>query len=411
MSLQRAGQELADLVLRDFVQSPAGGAWCLYLDIQRQNPLTGRLGAQSAYERWCEPPPEPPNNPSQEFQEFGGVACRLYRVTFTSRDSQGNTSTSSTNIRGPIRTSTFEDLDAQGNPRRRILLQGGTGGACPLQQFQMAASSNTNVVQVFATIDNIEPLEGIGQPDIPIPVPPDQLPPPYEIDFNTELNVDLGGFELNVPITIGPLIFNVFGAFVPISVRPNAEFNLPIDINLNAQPRFGLDLDLEFVLPLAPGGRNPTPAPGSEPIPVPGRDRLLNRECTPVDYERIEDIVEDAKCCKPVTDTTSLGTFTFEDPNQVINLSLPGNTVACFLAIIPGANSRAYKLAGPDAEFGHGNASITTSGHALSFERLYVNNHELHVPFELEQKGVRISCKQGTIVNVVAGLFIPTVEG
>lgn len=410
MSLQRAASDVADLVMRDFAQSPTGGAWCIYLDLQRQNPLTGGLGIQSAYERWCEPPGEPPTPPSQNFSDSGGVPCQDYRVNITTSDSQGNSGTSDYFAKGPIRLSQNDFRASTGEPRRVFTLIGGDGVNCPITSQQVAASSNTDVIQVYARINSITPVGTPPNPDIPVPIPPDELPPPDEFNFETTLNVDLGGFELNVPVVFGPLVFAPLGIFAPISILPNADFNIPIDFNLNLQPQFGLDLNLEFVVPLGGNPRNPTPVPGAEPIPLPGRDRILDLECKEVDYTRIERIVQEYQCCKPATNFEGLGTFTFDTPNTVFQIPLPDNAVIVFIAVIPGANERIYKMAGTDSEFAHGNASITTEGDVISFERIYVNNHAIPVPFELAGKGLRLSLKDGAIATVSVGTYVPVEE-
>lgn len=410
MSLERAATDVADLVLRDFAQSPAGGAWCQYLDLQRQNPLTGGMGIQSAYERWCEPPGEPPIPPSQNFANAGGVPCRNYRVNITTSDSQGNESTSDYFALGPIRMVTSDFVASTGEPRRLISLQGGDGVNCAVSTQQVAGSSNTNVIKVYARINSITAVGGPLPDEVPVPIPPEELPPPDEFNFETTLNVDLGGFELNVPVVIGPLVFAPIGVFAPVSIRPNASFNIPVDVNLNVQPQFGIDLNFEFVIPLGGNPSNPTPLPGAEPLPLPGRDRILELECEEVDYDRIEEIVQEYQCCKPVTNIQSLGTFTFETPNTVFDIPLPANAVMAFVAIVPDNDTRVFKLAGTQSEFGHGNASITTQGRVIGFERIYVNNHAMVVPFELQDKGLRLSLKQGTIASISAGTYVPVEE-
>lgn len=406
MSLQRAAQEIGDLVLRDFAQSPAGGAWCQYLDLQRQNPLTRGLGAQSAYQRWCEPPGEPPAPPpSQEFSNFGGVPCRDYRVDIFAEDTQGNASTTPFFVKGPVRF-TKVDSTAGGNPTRSYFLQGGDGVNCPVTQVAVAGSSNTNVIGITARVVEIVPLGGPFPDDEPVPIPPPDVPDPADEPFEITLNVDLGGLEVNVPVVFGPIIFNTFGAWVPISVLPNADFNLPVNINIGDNPRFGIDLDLEFALPIADGPTGIEPVPGAEPVPIPGRDEILQLDCPELDYDRIQRIVENASCCKTPNQFDAVGTFTFETPNAVFNIGLPNDAVIAYISIIPGDNTRAYKLAGTNAEFGHGNASITTSGDAISFERIYVNNHALVIPEALPDKGLRLSLKEGSIASVSVGRFI-----
>lgn len=410
MSLERAATDVADLVLRDFAQSPAGGAWCIFLDRQRQNPLSGGLGIQSAYERWCEPPGEPPlPPPSQNFSEFGGVACRDYRVNANSSDSQGNSGDSDYFLKGPIRM-IREDSVFEGAPRTVFSLLGGDGVNCPVTKSQVAASSNTNIVEVYARINSITPLGGPFPDDIPVPIPSDETPPPADEPFQTTLNVNIGGFELNVPVSFGPFVFSPIGVFAPVSILPNADFNVPFNFDLNVPFQFGIDLNLEFVVPLGGNPKNPTPLPGQPPIELPPPPDMRPRDCEEFDYDRIEQAIEEAKCCKPATNFQGLGTFTFDTPNRVFNIALPSNAVMCFIAIIPGDNTRAYKFAGLDAEFGHGNASITTGGDVLSFERIYVNNHAIPVPFELDDKGLRLSLKEGSIATVSVGTFVPIEE-
>lgn len=408
MTIQAAAALAGGLVFADYQQNQGNSALCNFLRQERDEGglrgLTGGTGYGLLCQQFDDPPLPPPDS---DTVPFGGVPCRLYQVTYRSGDSQGNSSTSVQNLRGPIAMTQITGTNPDGTNFRRYLLQGGTGVNCPLQQFTAASSSNTAVIDVEATILSITPLEGVGEPDQPIPVPPDEPLPRPPFGFNFEINANFGGLDINTDIRFEAPIFNTFGLFIPFTIRPEFNFRLPIDINVNGNPRFGLNLDLDLVIPLGggPGGANPLP--NTQPVPLPRGPELNECPEVEIDYERIEDAIEDAKCCKPITDTDPIGTFTFETPNDVFNIPLPDNAVAVFISIIQGDNTRAYKFAGPNAEFGHGNASITTTNRVISFERIYTNNHALLVPFELVDKGLRLSLKQGSIAVVTAGLFVP----
>lgn len=398
----------AGLILyQDYQQNRSNSAICQYLQLERGAPLGRNPFLRGQWERLCEPFDEnPPPPPTQEFFNNGGDPCRLYRVTFESGTVGQAPTVSQFNLRGPIRTTKTTGTDSQGNPTVQYRVLGGNDIGCPITSNIMASSSNTNIQNVFANVLSIEPLEGDPLIDTPIPRPrpePPTPPPP----FGFEINVEVDGLQLEIPVNFEFPITNNFGPFIPFQFAPTANFNLNLDADFNNNPRFGIDLDLEFVIPLGPGGGNGNPDGPVEPVPVPGFQPPVTVDCPEVDYQRIEDIVEAAKCCKPITGTQTIGTAVFSGPNDVFTYSLPANTVAVFLGLIPGPNTRVYKFAGAQAEYAHGNASLLVSGNAIKFERLYVNNHVLFFPDETANKGIRLSCQEGTTVVVSAGTYTP----
>jgi hypothetical protein len=274
----------------------------------------------------------------------------------------------------------------------------------------MAGSSNTDISPITASIISIVPLEGDPETEVPIYRPDVEFPPGPRPQFDINIPFTFRGFEVNVPIRFGPPTPFPLGVVIPFTFAPTANFNPQIDVDLGLNPTFGLDIDLEFIIPIGGNPAVPTPLPGQEPIELPPVSPPGSSDCEEFDYERIEDFIIANRCCNPITDVQNVGTFTFETPNQVANFSVPDNAVAVFIGIVAGENTRVYKLAGSDAEFAHGNASVTVRGNALQFERLYVNNHVLFYPESSDSKGVRISCQQGTVVTVNAGLYVPIEE-
>lgn len=404
-----AAAQVANIVIQDYLDRGPESGYCQYLELVDEGPGGWNPAYGFARNLFCNPPP-PPVPPATDFFDAGGVACRLYRVSFEAGSPGSPGTISVLDRRGPIGVITEVGNNPDGSPTKIITLTSGNGSNCPRITDQMAASSNTNVIDVFARIVSIVPLEGTPETEIPIFRPPTESPPtnPPPITINFPFNVD--GFEVNAPINFGPIVNTPFGPVIQFTFSPTANFNPQIDIDLGLNPMFGLDLNLEFVIPLTGPTAAPVPVPGAEPIPLPDVRIPEAQECPEFDYERIEDFILSVRCCNPITNVLPIGSFTFENSNQVAEFDVPDNAVAVFIAIIPSNNARVYKLAGSDSEYGHGNASLTSRGNALGFERLYVNNHALFYPESSDSKGVRISCGRGTIVSVSAGLYVPVEE-
>lgn len=404
-----AAAQVANIVIQDYLENGPESGYCQYLEFVDEGPGGWNPAYGFARQLFCNPPP-PPAPPSTDFFNAGGVPCRLYRVTFETGAPGGAGTVSVVDRRGPIGLIQTRGNNPDGTPTKRFTLTSGTGTGCPREAEVIAGTSNSDVVDVFARITSIVALEGTPETEIPIFRPPVQPPETDPPDFTVNIPFNVDGFEINAPINFGPLVNTPFGPVIEFTFSPTANFNPEIDITLGLNPRFGLDLNLEFVIPLTGPTSAPVPVPGAEPIPLPDVRPLPTSECEEFDYERIENAILAARCCNPITDVQSIGTFTFENSNQVAEYSVPDNTVAVFIGIVPSNNARVYKLAGPDSEYGHGNATLTSRGNALGFERLYVNNHALFFPETADTKGVRISCGKGTIITVNAGVYIPTVE-
>lgn len=404
-----AAATAANVIIQDYLENGPDSAYCQYVEFIDDGPGGWNPAVGFARNFFCNPP-TPPRPPASEFFGAGGVNCRLYQVTYSNSDSQGNSNTVVTQARGPIGVVKKEFTDSQGSPGKKFTLTGGDGINCPRTFENMASSSNVNAIDVNASIISIVALEGDPETEVPVWRPPLQPPPRPFPRFDVDINFNNDGIEIRAPIRFGPVIPSPFGPLIQFEITPTANFNPEIDVDLGFNPSFGLDINLEFVVPLGGSPTQPVPAPGEEPIGLPPVTPPGSNDCEEFDYERIEKFIVDNKCCKPITEVNFVGSFTFETLNQVANFNVPDNTVAVFISITPSPNARVYKLAGSDAEYGHGNASLLLDGRSLGFERLYVNEHVLFFPEETDSKGVRISCGKGTSITVRAGLFIPTVE-
>ena len=407
MSVGAGAAAAGSIVVLDYVQNLADSAVCQFLRDERERGEGTDFVINVGYAQLCEPyeeeppPPIPPNT-----IPFGGVNCRLYKVTFVAQDSQGNSGISEVNMRGPIRQT--EIVDTVGTEtRRRIFLQGGTGSGCGLEQVPMAASSNIAVIDVSAAILSIEPLEGIGTPDIPVVVPPQPPPGGSPPPPSYEINIQLNGENINTTVSFEPVITNNFGDFLPFTVAPSPTFNIDVDLSVPVLPRFGIDLDLEVVLPLNPQPDSPQPVGGAEPVDIPVQRDTPQQTSDSFDYERIEYAIELAKCCKSATSTQGVGIYEFPEFGTVRNIDLPPGTIGVYLEVTPSLTTRIYKLSDSGSEFAHGNASITTQGRVVGFERIYVANHFLPVPYELQDKGLRLSLQKGSSCQVTALIYTP----
>jgi hypothetical protein len=407
MSLPAAAAAAGGLVVLDYTRRLEDSSVCQFLREERERQQGTDLVVNVGYELLCEPYEDPPLPPSvPEFENAGGVPCRLYRVTYESGDSQGNSSTSQGNLRGPIRLVKSE-FSVSGERRKVFWLQGGNGIDCPLEQTIAAASSNIDVIDVYATILSIEPLEGDPATEIPVlnPNPPGIPEPPPPFGYNIEVNID--GVDVDVQVNFEPVINTNIGPVIPFTFAPSANFNLPVNNDPPQLPRFGIDLNLEVVVSLQPGAGNPTINPDVPPVTVDPPALPPGGEGEGVDYELIRYIVEQASCCKPINGNQFIATRTFQTDTDVFTVDLPDNTVAVFLAIIPGQNTRVYKTNDESAEFGHGNASTVVNGNVTEFVRLYVNNHVLFFDIEDVDKAVRVSLQKGSVVNITAGTYTP----
>lgn len=404
-----AAAQAANIVIQDYLDRGPDSAYCQFLEIADEGPGGWNPAYGFARNLLCDPPP-PPAPPGTDFFDAGGVPCRLYRVTYAAGPPGGPFINTELDRRGPIGMIVENYVASGGAPGRNYILTSGNGVGCERIVDTMSGSDNVNISPPFAKIVSIVPLEGTPETEIPLYRPPLDRPPEgdFEVTINIPFNVD--GFEVEAPINFGPVVNTPFGPLIQFTFSPTANFNPEIDIDLGLNPQFGLELNLEFVVPLTGPPSSPVPVPGAEPIPLPDVRPPVGGDCEEFDYERIENFIIANRCCDPITSVVSVGSFTFEGLNDVAEFSVPDNTVAVFLGIVPSNNARAYKLAGPDSEYGHGNATLTSRGNALGFERLYVNNHVMFFPESADTKGVRVSCVRGTIVSVNAGVYVPVAE-
>lgn len=404
-----AADTLGQLLIENLRENGPGSAICQALEFAGNNAGGLNIPVEIARERFCDPPPPPPP-PTTDFFNAGGVPCRSYRILFEA-GTPGTPGTISEVVKqGPIGSITNIRVDPSGAVNKQILISSGDGINCPRMFDTMAGTSDARITDVFAYIVSIEPVNPDLPDEVPIYIPilqpPREPPEPFAVDFNVEID----GVDINVPLFFAPPIITNVGVSIPFTFAPTANFNPQIDVTLGGNPQFAIDVDLEFIIPLGGDPDNPEPLPGVDPVPLPPVNDSGNNDCEEFDYERIEKFIVENKCCKPITNVVNVGTFTFETPNDVAVFSVPSNAVAVFIGIQPGENTRAYKFAGPDSEYGHGNATLLVSGSALGFERLYVNNHVLFFPEEVGNKGVKISCVQGTIISINAGLYVPVEE-
>lgn len=402
--------QLGNLVIQDYVQNRNESAYCRYLEIFDEAYGGRNPGFSGPRNLFCQPPSEPP--PTTETLPGGGEPCRLYNVTVETTSNTGSSSTTVyNNIRGPIRLQRYRTTAPPNRYLGNDNLLGGDGVNCPVSRLQVSGFDGTTPEAVTSNIIAVVPVD--GQPDTvpPLPAPPDPRDLPRGPELNFPVTINLGGQELNFDLQFDIPVFAPIGVFAPVFAPVSPQFDFNFNPQLNPSPRIGIDLNLEFAVNLPPAGGGDNPPSDQPPVPLPPvNPPQAGGDCPDLDYDRIERIVQEYQCCKPATNFSSLGTFTFDTPNRVFNIQLPSNAVLVFIAIIPGDNTRAYKFAGLDAEYGHGNASITTQGDVLGFERIYVNNHALTVPFELPDKGLRLSLKEGTIASVSVGSFVPTEE-
>lgn len=406
MSQQLAASQAGGLLVQDYLQNGSESAYCQYLEFQQGTPF-GSLNPllSSAFQRLCLPPGEPLPPPSQEFTSGGGDSCRLYQVTVATGSVGSAPNIGTTNTRGPVRLVKRATYDTSGNRQETYYLLGGDGINCPITSETLAGTSNVEFSPIFCYLVNVVALEGDPEIDTPVPIVnptpnPNPLPP-----FGFTANIDLGGVNVSVPINFEPPVVNVVGVVIPFIVAPTANFNLDVDPTINLNPRFGIDLDLNVVIPLNPGTGNPVPAPGEDPVPTPGGDQVGQGECTDVDYDRIKGLIEDASCCKPIGTPTIQGVFTFAETDDVYRLNLPSNTALVSVSIAPDNNSRRYKLAGSDSEIALGNMTITSDGSGIAYTKVWLLNQTMMIPENLPAPGVRISLKQGCTVTVRAATY------
>lgn len=399
-----AAAELGGILLRDYLDNGGNSAVCRYLEFVE--PIPGPYSTQMRIARrlFC-PPPDPPPPPPEDFFNAGGVPCRLYRVIYESGIVGQAPTPTQLDRRGPIGRIQREINQPDGKVGRVITLTSGTGIGCPRVFDQMAGTNDVSVNNVFARIISIIPLEGTPETEIPVYGPPLEGPPNPPQPFNFEIDLNIDGIEVNAPFTFGPTIGTNFGPVIPFTFSPTANFNPNIDITLGGNPQFGVDLNFEFVIPLGGPPAAPQPLPGAEPVPLPNPPTPQPTPCPEFDYERIEDKIEAESCCKEPNDSQSLGSFTFDDPNDVWRIALPSGTLFVELDITPDNNSRRWKLAGDDSEISLGNAAITSDGHALGYEKMFVRRHILEVPPNVPNPGLRVSLKQNCSVQARALIY------
>lgn len=396
-----AADTLGQLIIENLRESGAGSAICQFLEFTSDQNGGLNIPVNIARQRFCDPPPPPPP-PTADFFNAGGVPCRDYRVIFETGAPGGPGTPSEVIKPGPIGSITNIRNNPDGSVNKQIILSSGDGINCPRNFDVMAGTSDARFVDVFARIISVTPVTPDPPTEIPIYIPVLQPPPEPAESFAVDFNVNLGGVEINVPLFFAPPIITNIGVSIPFTFAPTANFNPQIDINLGSNPQFAIDLDLEFIIPLGGDPDYPVPVPGVEPIPLPPVNDAECPPCPEFDYERIEEAIEEASCCKPVAETDFIASFLFETTSDVFTASIADNAEYVSIDIIPDNNSRRYKLAGPQAEIALGNAAITSNGHVLSYEKIYTRRHILKVPANIPNPGIRVSLKQGCQITVEA---------
>lgn len=399
-----AAAEIGQILLRDYLDDPGNSAVCRYLEWVEPFPTPYGTQLRIARRLFC-PPPDPPPPPTEDFFNAGGTPCRLYRVVYESGIVGQAPTQTQLDRRGPIGRIQREVPQPDGKVGRVITLTSGTGIGCPRVFDQMAGTNDVTIQNVFARIISITPLEGDPATEEPVFRPPLNEPPQPPPTFQFDIDIDIAGVEINAPFTFGLPVGTNTGPVIPFTFAPTANFNPQIDISIGANPTFGLDVDLEFIIPLGGPAAAPQPLPGAEPVPLPERPSVECPPCEPFDYERIEDKIEEESCCKIPNQSQSLGSFTFDDPNDVWKVSCPAGTLFVELTITPDNNSRRWKLAGLDSEISLGNASVTSDGHAIGYEKMFVREHILEVPPNLPDPGIRVSLKQNCSVTARALIY------
>lgn len=393
--------QVANLVIQDYLQNGAGSAYCRYLEVFDEFYGGANPGFSGPRQLFCPPPENPP--PERENIPGGGEVCRLYDVTVESINSAGSSFVFEIeSVRGPVRLQRYRSTAAPNRFVGTDNVVGGDGIGCPIQNIQASGFDGIIPNEVTSTIIAVTPRDGLPDTAPPFPAPPSPRDAPTGPELNFPITVDIGGQEVNVDLQFQVPVFAPIGIFAPVFAPVSPQFDFNFNPQVTLSPRVGIDLNLEFAVNLPPSGGGDTPPPDETPVPLPPVNPPGGGPGEPFDYERIEKKIEDESCCKPVDDTELIGTFLFETPGDVYQAAVPENAEFVTIDVIPDNNSRRYKLAGVDSEIALGNASITSSGHALGYEKIFVRRHTLKVPPNLPDGGIRVSLKQGCQITVRA---------
>ncbi len=390
---------VVDLVREDLRQNGANSGLCQYLEFIEEATGGANLGARLARQRFCNPPDLPP----AEIERFeaGGDPCKLYDVTVQGTNNKtGEVSTSVLRRNGPIRLNRYRGQNPPNRFVGRDSLLGGDGVNCLATNDLITGFDDIVPEALTGRILAIVPVNGLPDTSTPFPVNPPPTSPPDQTPFPFQVNIDLGGQEVSVPLVFAPIVNIPIGPIIPVFVGINPDFNLNLDLAFNPRFEVGIDLNLSFGIELDGGGAEPKPVPGVEPVERPPFVTVEGGDCEEFDYERIEKKIEDESCCKPVASSEFLGSFFFETPNDVYISTIPREAVFVAFTVIPDNNSRRYKLAGDQSEIALGNATLLSASQALGYEKVFLRRHIMQVPDNLPNPGVRISLKQGCTINV-----------
>lgn len=302
--------------LRNIANTAANFACALY-----QNSPASAIGTDptglgafnnALWTRLCGPRDLVPLPPAPPFS--GGQCDELYdinlSVTFGEPDgSPGVTDTRQFNgVRGPLRGWRF----SRPNPE--------TGGI--QVDFLTADQELSFGIQAIlpgnptTSVNSIVPVDGTDTCGNPFPTFPPETAPLVEVETN--INVDFGGFEVNVPISFQPIIIPVGIVLAPVisvNVGPiNVQFG-PGGVTFS--PTIAPDIDI-------------TLSPGNDPRPLPPSPRppVTPSECPEVDLGPINDKLDDIKdqlddieecACEPEKE---IRTLAFEPANSR-NVTVP----------------------------------------------------------------------------------------
>lgn len=389
----------------DYLKDQGGSVYCRYLQIVDEGSGSFGFAAGGARALFCPPPPTPP--PTNETFPSGGDPCVIYRATCEAVNNlTGARVVFDVDGPGPVRLNRVRESNAAGRYQGTDHVLFGIPGRCYVPPVLITGYDGITDEEGTGYILNIQRLSPGIDIEPPYRIIQPRPYPPGGDQQDLEINVEINGEEINIELKVGPIINTENGPVIQFEFPINPDIPIQMPIGGSPDIRLGLDINLQFAMELTGGGGSSRPAPGAQPLPLPPVPPRDYQPPDATDYEEIEDALEQASCCKSINTFINVGTRVFTTSSDVFNVDLPDGTIAVFLNVVQGSDTRVYRFAGDDSEYATGNASITVDDNVVDFVRLYVNNHAIYAPHGAQDLGVRLSCQRGTIVSITAGLYV-----
>lgn len=257
--------------------------------------------------------PDPPVSPFNG----GQCVCVSYDVTFV-RSTNGGPELTSTNSKlGPIQGVVSEPVPGGDGSTVNFYIVSGSPDCGGVSKSSVIG--NVNPSNSYVRITNVVRTDGLPDTCGNLPTDyPDETPP--ITNYNTNVDVNIGGTTISTPVTIIPTVF------APVNIfRPELNVKVgPINVNLSLG---GVTFSPSFEVnaPITLPGKDPRPLP---PTPTKPKDPANQEAC---DLTEVIDLLEDIKDCACEDGTLKSTVYGASEGREI---TLPVNTKSVLVNVV-----------------------------------------------------------------------------